>query len=377
MSAEFGEQPARYSDAISFRDEVCRKPKQQSEIDDAEANRGEAQREKLAEKSAAGKRDRGPALERGVFGRPRLTRFRAEALHDPSRLFAPAAGEQELGGFGNESAEQHQREAGRQVEYPQDPPAEEWLQEGRGGARGEIAPDGAKSADQHEAPAAVPARHHLRKKRVGNRQHAACRDAHHEAHPDVPGERGHGPANRGPDEHHRREQDRRLPPVDVGKDAPDDGADHRSGERREGEGRYGCLGDMIFGHHAREREAQGGRLHDVDDQRDDQDRHQRPVRSTERRILRRRDDDFLRGRELAGDVPWQQAVGGDATTGDDRDHAGDHVPADRHSVEDEVVVPPHEEHRRVQKHAAGDQDHAKHKSPEPAAVRKSAGAIQW
>ena len=44
-------------------------------------------------------------------------------------------------------------------------------------------------------------------------------------------------------------------------------------------------------------------LHDVDDQRDDEHRHQAPVRTAERRVLGRRDDDVLRSGELAAQCP--------------------------------------------------------------------------
>ena len=221
----------------------------------------------------------GPRSSATCSAGARLPRLRPEPLHDPPRFLAAAAGEQELGRFGDERAEQDERQTGRQVEHPQDSPAEGGLQKRREAARREITADRAQAADQHQRPAAVPARHHLGEQRIGDRQHPARRNAHHEAHADVPRERRHRAADRGADEHHGGEQDRRLAPVDVGEHAPDDRADHRSRPaRRTGTSETVALVDLIFAHHPGKGEAQARRLHDVDDQRDHEHRHQAPVR---------------------------------------------------------------------------------------------------
>ena len=120
---------------------------------------------------------------------------------------------------------------------------------------------------------------------------------------------------------------------------------------------------MIFAHHPWQRETEGGRFHDVDDEGDDEDAHKTPVRRAERRILGWRDDDVLAGGELPRNLAGKQSVGRDCATADDRNHAEDHVQADRHAGEHEMIVPAHQEHRRVQQDAAGDQDHAEHEGP--------------
>ena len=84
---------------------------------------------------------------------------------------------------------------------------------------------------------------------------------------------------------------------------------------------------------------------------------------TERRVFRRRHDDLLLGGKLARDISREQAVGRDRAPADDRHHARDHIPADVHPTENEVIVPAHQEHRRVQQDAAGDQDYAEHEGP--------------
>ena len=147
---------------------------------------------------------------------------------------------------------------------------------------------------------------HRGEQRISDRKHPAGRRTHHEAHADVPVERGHRAADRRAYEHHRRQQDRRLAPVNIGDDAPHDRADHGPGQREERHQRGGRLGHAIFADHPGDGEAQARRLHDVDDERDHQHAHQHPVGAGQRRVLGRRNDDVLRCGKLAGDVLGQK-----------------------------------------------------------------------
>src|SRR5262249_45598735 len=141
----FREKLAGDANAIALGNEVGWQPKQQSEIDHAEADGGKAEREELAKEGAPGERDGRAALERDLLGRTDLPGLGSEALHDLTRLFPPTSGEKEFGGFGDECPKQDQRKPGRKVEDPQDSPAEEWLEDRREGACCEIAADGTET----------------------------------------------------------------------------------------------------------------------------------------------------------------------------------------------------------------------------------------
>jgi hypothetical protein len=81
---------------------------------------------------------------------------------------------------------------------------------------------------------------------------------------------------------------------------------------------------VIFAHHAGKREAEAGRLHDVDDQRDDEHRHQHPVRAPSGASSGGATTISWLAASCAR-CPRQQAVGGDGDAADDRRHPDDHV----------------------------------------------------
>jgi hypothetical protein len=87
------------------------------------------------------------------------------------------------------------------------------------------------------------------------------------------------------------------------------------------------------------------------------------MRLGQRRVLRRRDDNLVTRREKARHVAGQQAVGGDCAPADDRRHADDHVQPDRHSGENEMIMPAHQEHRQVREHARSHGNYANGKGP--------------
>ena len=113
-----GQELARDADTVALGDQVRRQPQQQTEVDEAEADCRKAECEQLAEKRAAGERNRVPLLKCGLLGGTSVTRLRAEALHHQASFFPAAACQQEFRRFRNEGAEQHERQACGQVQYP-------------------------------------------------------------------------------------------------------------------------------------------------------------------------------------------------------------------------------------------------------------------
>ena len=304
-----------------------------------------------------------------TFGQ--LLADRAEARHDAVRLGGAALRQQELGRFRDQPAHADQDQPGRQIQQPQDAPREVGDQQGRKAGGGEIAADRAEAADQHQRPAAMLGRHGLGQQRIGDRQHAARARAHQKAHGDVPVQRRHGAADRGADEHHGGQKDRRLAPVDVGDDPPQDRAADRADQREERHQRGVGVAHAVLRDHAGHDEAERGGLHHVDDERDDQHGHQHPVGAAERRVLGRMDRYALRRLDMVRDVAREQAVGGDADARHDQEHAEDHPRVHRHSGQMKAHAAAHQEHRQVQQHADGDACAAQPERPHALAFEKN------
>ena len=137
-------------------------------------------------------------------------------------------------------------------------------------------------------------RHDFGQQRVGDGQHAAGREPHHEAHENIPGKGWHGSADGGAHEHDGREQNRGAPPVNIGQRSPDERPHSGAGQRDHRQDRDACGAEAILGAHAGSDEPEGGRFHDVDDKRDADQPYLYPMGLGERRVLGR-GDGFVAG----------------------------------------------------------------------------------
>ncbi len=218
----------------------------------------------------------------------------------------------------------------------------------------------------------MPGGHALGEQGVGDRQHPACRSAHQEAHRHVPPQRGHRPADRGPHEYHRGQQDRGPAAKDVRQHAPDDRAGHRPGQGGEGEPGHGRLGNAVFPDHAGHDEAEARRLHGVDDQRHRQDQHQGPVSTGQRGVLGRGHGDAHEMRMKRMRRPRQQAVAGHPDASHDHGHADHHARVHRHAGQPETHVLGHPIHRQMQDHADRHYRAAQPEGPERAPIGEDA-----
>lgn len=131
------------------------------------------------------------------------------------------------------------------------------------------------------------------------------------------------------------------------------------------------LRHVIFSDHARDGKSKGRGLHHVDNERDDQGRHQRPMCPMKRRVLRRDDRDPGRDHGVVGIPARQESVARGDHARDDEIHAKDHAWIHRHAGQDETVAVPHPEHWDMQEHAGGDAEAAQPKSLDAAPIEKN------
>lgn len=136
-----------------------------------------------------------------------------------------------------------------------------------------------------------------------------------------------------------------APSVKISQGAPYEGAHRGAGERDDRQYRYGGGPKAVLGAHARNHEPEGSRFHDVDDQRDGEQRDLYPVGFCKRRILRWSDRSVAKGLRL---VTRQQSVGRSDYAQNDQPHAHKHVRVHRHTNQAKAHVPPHPEHGQVQ-----------------------------
>ena len=74
-------------------------------------------------------------------------------------------------------------------------------------------------------------RHDFGQQGIGDREHAAGREPHHEAHEKIPGEGRHGSADGGAHEHDRRKENGGPPAVDIGQRSPYERPHRGAGQR--------------------------------------------------------------------------------------------------------------------------------------------------
>lgn len=375
-----GEELRREGNAVALGREVGGEPEEESEIDEAPGEGGEAKGGGFADEAG------GPEGGLGVVG-VGVRRVGviedvglvflilgegvgdgAKASHDLVGLVVAAAGEEEFGGFRNEGAEGDEEEAGGEIHEPEDAPAQDGDEEVGKGAGGEVATDCAETADEDQGPAAMARGHGLGEERIGDGEHATGGGAHEEAHADIPRERGHGAADGGADKHDGGEEDGGLAAVEIGEGAPDDGTDDGANEGEEGNERGGGLGHGVFLRHAGHDEAKRGGFHDVDDEGDDEDDHEAPMGGAEGGILGGADGNALG--DARGKLAGEQTIGGHADAGDNEEHAKEHAGIHGHADEDEAVVLPHPKHGDVQEHPGGDSHAAEDKGPNATAVEE-------
>ena len=217
------EQPARDAHAVALGDEVRRHPEQQAEVDQAPGQRDDAESDRLGRGTPSAARVAVPRLAsapaRSAPARSRTTQPKRRSTTCASRMRPSAS--RNLGDSGMKTLSKISASPVGRLRNHRMRQLKIGSSQAEKRARREIAADGAEPADEHQRPAAMLRRHGLGEQRVGHRQHAAGSGAHQEAHADVPPERRHRAADRGADEHHRRQQDRGAPAVEVGEPAPE------------------------------------------------------------------------------------------------------------------------------------------------------------
>jgi hypothetical protein len=119
---------------------------------------------------------------------------------------------------------------------------------------------------------------------------------------------------------------------------------------------------------------QAGRLHDIDDQRDAEHRHQAPMRARQLGIFRRRDGGDRPGM-MQGRLLRQETVSGNHGADHDQGHARQHARVHRHSGQHITHVARHHEHRQMQPDTDGDDEGAKQKCGAAAPVVEHEKAV--